>query len=180
MKEEEKTKKFNKKWLIAVVLIVVIAIALVIYSGILPTPTGLAAVTETNTNNPSVPPEQPKFTVTGNELLAKEVKEVLPYYEPVDLESGRYTIEVFIDKPIWIMLYDENNFNIWKNGGDAALRVGTGCCMQNRKTDSFSDKFDINEGEEGKYYLVIEDKEYIIGNKEKTTIKFKITQILKF
>jgi len=114
-----------------------------------------------------------EFTVTGNEVIAKETTETLPYYESVDLEPGRYTLEMVSDEPVWIMVYDEPTFNKWEECVYGFIKTGTGCCSEKRKTDSFSGNFDINKNEGGKYYIVID------GPTE-TLIKFKITQNLKF
>jgi len=175
MKEEEKNKKFNKKWLIAVVLIAVVVIALVIYSGIFSIPTGMATV---NTQQAEIKNNQPPtYTVTGNEYLSKEVNVDLPYEEPIDMEVGRYDLQVQTDKPVWIMFLPEYSYNDWKSGvrGGLYVKSGTGCCSEKLKTIDYTNRFDINKGNLDivKYYLVIDGS-------EKTSIKFKLTQILKF
>ena len=71
------------------------------------------------------------------------------------------------------MLYDESRFDDWKNGIHGYSKSGTGCCLENRKTKSYSGGFDINKGVGVKYQIVIEGA-------EKASIKFKLTQVLKF
>ena len=173
MKEEEKTKKSSKKWIIAIVLVVVIAvIAFAFYGGILPT--GLATGTSTTSGTQAASTSEPaKFTVTGTEVISKDVTEALPYYEAVNLESGRYDIEVITEEPVWIRLYDQVHFADWERAGiHGSVVTGTNL-NEGDKTKSLNTNFDINIGEEGKYYLLI------MGDKT-TSIKFKITQVLKF
>jgi hypothetical protein len=171
MEKEKKPK--SKKWLIAIILVVIIVIALGLYFNIFSIPTGLVAGTETMTGSPETPTnEPPKFTVTGNEIIAKEVTENLPYYEPVDLESGKYSIQVITDKPVWIRLYDQLHFDEWeKDGKHGKVVIGTNLNEED-KTDNFDTIFFVSQGNGGKHYLLI------LGN-EKTSIKFKITQIQK-
>jgi len=169
---EKETKSSRTKWIAAILIIIVVMVAAGFYFKVFSLPTGLITAgnqaTETTTGNQPAP-----FTVTGDEIIAKDTTESLPYYESVDLEAGRYGIQVVTDRPVWIMLYNQANFDDWKNGSYGSLRIGTGCCNENMKTDRFSGNFDINEGEKGVYYIVIQGT-------EKTSIKFKITQILKF
>jgi hypothetical protein len=172
MEKEKKPK--SKKWLIAIILVVIIVIALWLYFNIFSIPTGLVAGIETiKTEETPTAAAPPNFTVTGDEVIAKEILEILPYYESVDLEPGRYTIQVITDKPVWIRLYDQIHFNEWeRDGKHGKTKAGTNFNEEDAIED-FSSTFDINIGEEGKYYLLI------LGNGE-TSIKFKIIQDLKF
>jgi hypothetical protein len=189
MKESENTRKSNRKWLIAVVLVVIIgALALAFYQGIFTLPTGLmtgtvaATGSQETVENPTTPAtEPPQFTVTGNEIIAKEVTENLPYYESVDLEAGRYTIDFRSDEAVWMFVYSETYFNMWKEGKHTNIVAGTACypsskypnCDNQYKIKSHTQTFDVPRGEDGKYYIIVEGA-------EKALIKFKITQILKF
>ncbi|NIM46959.1 MAG: hypothetical protein GTN40_02250 [Candidatus Aenigmarchaeota archaeon] len=170
--EKEKKRK-SKKWFAVIILIIIVIIAAGLYFNVFSMPTGLIAGIETPETEESRERVVSTFTVTGNEVIAKEITETLPYYESVDLEPGRYTFEMESDEPVWIIVYDEPTFNNWENGVRGFIRTGTGCCSEKRKTDNFSGNFDINKNEGGKYYIVIE------GPTE-TSIKFKITQNLKF
>jgi hypothetical protein len=166
---EQTKKKNNKKMIIAIVLVVIVAIALAFYSGIFSLPTGLAAVTSQNT------PAQPAatFTTTGNEIIAKELTQNLPYYVDASLEAGRYAVQVTTDNPVWIRVYDQARFDDWQNAGkQGSAKAGTNLGAGDKVTN-FIRNFDVNQGEEGKYYLLI------LGS-EKTSIQLKITQILKF
>jgi hypothetical protein len=170
---EEKKKSSKGKWIIAIVIIAVIAaVALAFYNGIFSMPTGLVAGTQTTVNPPAPStPQQPTFTTTGTEIIAKEVNESLPYYESADLEPGKYSLQVITDKPVWIIVYDETHFNEWKNRGNGgSALLSTGSTKETEKVTSFSDSFYI--GANGKYYVVLE------GSGE-ASIKFKITQIFK-
>ncbi len=163
----EKKAKSSKKWILAIVLIVIIIAAAAIYFNAFSVPTGLAAgTTETTTTGET-------FTLTGDEILGREITEILPYYESIDLEPGRYTLQVEVDKPVWIMLYTESGFEKWENGRYGHMKAGTGCCGTTTKTNNHQEKFDINSNEGGKYYIIIEGM-------EETSIKLKITQISKF
>ena len=169
MEKEKKTK--SKKWIAAIILIIILIIAAGLYFNVFSIPTGLIAGTTTTEETRERLVSE--FTVTGNEVMAREITENLPYYESVELEPGRYSLELASDKPVWIMVYDEPSFNKWKNGVYVFIKTGTGCCSEKTKTDSFSGNFDINKNEEGKYYIVIDGP-------EETLIKFKVTQNLKF
>lgn len=185
MKDEEKNaKKSSKKLIIVIAVIIVIAaIAFGFYSGIFSLPTGLvvggtsAAGNQKSTNeNPASQPssvQQPIFTTTGTEVMTKDVTENLPYYESLDLESGRYSLQVATDKPVWIRLYDQLHFDEWKNDGNhGKVVIGTNL-DEKSKTDNFNKNFDISPGNGGKHYLLI------FGNNEKISIKFIIKQIFK-
>lgn len=177
MKDEEKNaKKSSKKLIIVIAVIIVIAaIAFGFYKGIFSIPTGLmtAAVngnqetTKTETQAPSQP------IVTGTTIIEKTVNENLPYYEPIDLVAGRYTIYITTDKPVWIKLYDQVHFDDWKNTGThGQVLAGTNCCSETDKTQNLEKGFQVSIGYGGKYYLLI------LGS-EKTSIYFKIIQTLK-
>jgi hypothetical protein len=181
MKEGEKSKKSSKKWVIAIVLVIIIAaIALIFYQGIFTLPTGLVTGTENtgaNENTPTpasapTPVSGPTITPTGNEIISKSLVNVsLPYYEAIDLEPGKYGIEISSDDPIWIRLYSKLDFDEWqKTGTHRSALVGTGL-GENDKTKSLIVTFLIYSYSPRKYYLLF------LG--DKTTIKFKITQILK-
>lgn len=171
----EEKKKSNGKLIIAIVLIIATVIIAGLYLGIFSMPTGLAVGTQTNANeNSTAPstPQQPTFTTTGTEVIAKNVTETLPYNEPIDLESGEYSIQVLTDNPVLIRLYSQLNFKDWESSGiHGSVVTGTNLDEKD-KTTIFDATFFIPNGEGGKYYLLI------LGN-EKTSIKFKITQILK-
>jgi hypothetical protein len=167
MSEEHKNKKSNK-WLLPVVIIAVLLVVALVYLGSFSMPAGLAAVGANAQNN-----QPPAFTTTGNELVAKEITQNLPYYEMVNLESGRYTMQVITDNPVWIRLYDQTQFDKWQSTGKhGSVKSGTNMGT-NDKVTNFGGTFDINNGEEGKYYLLI------MGSGS-TSIKFKITQNAKF
>jgi len=170
----EKVKKSNKKWIIAIVLIIIIVIAAGLYFNVFSIPTGLIAGTETtgeSTETETIEP--PEFTVTGEEIIAKELTEALPYYESVDLESGRYVIDFISDEPVWMFVYNEVRFNQWKQGKYTFILAGTACCKDEYKTKSHTETFDVPRGEGGKVYIVVEGA-------EEASIKFKVTQTLKF
>lgn len=171
MKENEKSKKSNKKWLIAIILIAVIVIALILYSGIFSIPTGLITGTETDTNPTTN--EQPKMTVTGTDIIAKETTGNLPYYESVDLVPGGYAIQIITNKPVWVMIYDESHFNQWKNGYYGTTIIGTGSGREEYKTTNFLDRFYISKGGEGKYYIVLDGK-------GESSINLKLVQMFKY
>jgi len=177
--EEKEKKKSKGKLIIAIVLIAATVIIAGFYLGIFSLPTGLAAAQTSTTGNPtapSTPQPQPTYTVTGTLITEKNVTETLPYYEPLDLESGRYMIYVTADKPVWIRLYDEVHFNEWKNAGThGQLVAGTNCCLEKDKTQNLEQRFDVSIGYGGKHYLLFLD-----GSENLTSISFKITQILKF
>ncbi len=170
LSEESKKKKFNLKLMIVLAVIVIAAIAIVAYSGIFSLPTtGLATTANVNTQTQ----EPPKFTTTGNEVVAEEVTQDLPYYVDADLEAGRYSVQVETDNPVWIRLYEKASFEAWQNTGSHGItKAGTNLGL-NDKVTSFNRNFDVNIGEEGKYYLLI------LGS-ERASIKLKIEQILKF
>ena len=176
MKEEGKSKKSSKKWIIAIVLIIIAAIAVAFYQGIFSIPTGLAVGTETATTNPPATPAtptQPTFTVTGTEIITKEVAENLPYYESVNVEPGMYVIEFTSDVPVWMFVYNEMRFNQWKEGKHTFTLTGTACCKDEYKIKSFTGSFKLTESEGNKAFIVVEGA-------EEASIKFKITQTLKF
>jgi len=168
----EKEKKSKNKWIIAIVLIAIIVIAAGFYFNVFSVPTGLIAGTS-ETENEGTEKEPPEFTVTGEEIIAKELTEALPYYESVDLESGRYVIEFVSDESVWMFVYNEARFNQWKQGKHTLILAGTACCKDEYKTKSHSETFDVPRGEGGKIYIVVEGA-------EEASIKFKITQTLKF
>jgi len=166
----EKGKTKSKKWIIAIVLIAIIVIALGLYFNVFSIPTGLIAG-EITTEETSEETTQPSFTITGSEVIAKETTETLPYYESVNLEDGRYAIEFVSDEPVLVFVFEETRFNEWKNeGGKYTVVAGTG---RVNKVTSYADTFDVNKGQGGLYYIVVEGA-------EEASIKFKITQILKF
>jgi len=180
MKEEEKTKKSNKKWILAIVLIAVIAVVLVFYFEIFSLPTGfVTASKETvigNQNTSATTPatQQPITTVTGKEIISTAAKENLPYYESADLEPGGYAIQVATDKPVWINVYDESHFNDWKNNGYYGTAItGTGSRREQYQTTAFSDRFYVSSDGKGKYYIVIE------GSGE-VSINLKLVQTFKY
>ncbi|NIO44409.1 MAG: hypothetical protein GTN36_02545 [Candidatus Aenigmarchaeota archaeon] len=171
MEKEKKTR--SRKWFAAIILIIIVIVAAGLYFNVFSVPTGLVAGTEKTEAQETRERVVSEFTVTGNEVIARDITETLPYYESLELEPGRYTFEMISDESVWAMIYDEPTFNEWKNGVRGFIKTGTGCCDEKRKTDNFSGNFDINKNEAGKYYIVIE------GPLE-TSIKFKITQNLKF
>jgi len=175
MKDSEKSNKKSKKWLIAIVLVVIIAaIVLAFYKGVIPT--GLMAGNENigATEGATAPASGPTVTPTGNDVINKNiVNAALPYYEAVDLDPGRYSIEISSDDPIWIRLYNQLDFDNWqKTGAPGATVAGTNL-EEKDKVKNFATTFNIYVGEGGKFQLIF------LGNKS-TTINFKITQILKF
>lgn len=178
MKEGQKTKKSSKKWLIAIVLVVIIgAIALAFYNGIFTMPTGLMTRTtggQETTGNPTASANGPTVTPTGNDVINKNVVNAsLPYYEAVNLEPGKYSIEVNTDDPIWIRLYNQLDFDNWqKIGALGNILAGTNP-EEKDKVKNIATTFAVYVGEGGKFYLIF------LGDKS-TTINFKITQILKF
>jgi len=180
MKDEEKSgKKSSKKWIIVIAVIIVIAaIALGYYKGIFSMPTGLAVTTgatkseQTNPQTPSAPAPA-TLNVTGTEIISKEVVEALPYYEPVNLDSGRYSLELTADKPVWVRLYDKLHFEQWeKDGTQGNVVTGTNCCRPEEKVESLNTVFTVSIDHGGEHYLLI------LGN-ETTSIKFRIVQIYK-
>ena len=176
MKEGQKNKKSSKKWLIAIVLVVIIAaIAFVFYQGIIFTlPTGLATGTNTEAaGGAAAPANGPTITSTGNEIISKSVVDAsLPYYEAIDLEPGKYRLEVNTDDPVWIKLYPKLHFDEWqKTGAPGAALTGTNF-EEKDKVKNYDSTFAVYIGQGGKFYLLI------LGDKS-TTIKYKITQILK-
>jgi hypothetical protein len=170
---EEKKKSSKGKWIIAIVLIAATIIIAGLYLGIFSMPTGLAAGAQTIESTNPPPVQQPIFTTTGTEVIAKEVTAHLPYNESIDMEPGRYALQVITDKPVWIRLYDQIHFDEWKNDGTHGRTVIGTNLNENDKTDNFNMNFNIGSGQGGKYYLLI------FGNTEMTSIKFKITQIFK-
>lgn len=183
MKDEEKNaKKSSKKLIIVIAVIIVIAaIAFAFYRGIFSLPTGLAVGAQTNTGNQVTPqtgnasstPSQPTYTVTGNEIISKNVTEKLPYYEFVNLEPGRYNIGFSSDVPVLVFVYDEEHFNMWKAGSHSFTLAGTSCCKDEDKTQILNNNFNVPAGQGGNVYIVVEGA-------EKASIKFGITQILKW
>lgn len=179
--KNENTKKRSKKWIIAVVLIVIAAIAVAFYQGIFSLPTGLATaggekITENQNPNPSASstPQQPTTIVTGKEMISTVTKENLPYYESADLEPGGYAIQVITDKPVWVNVYSESHFNDWKNKGNYGTAItGTGSRRAEYQTTGFSDRFYISSDGKGKYYVVIE------GSGE-VSINLKLVQTFKY
>jgi len=175
MKEGQKSKKSSKKWLIAIVLVVIIAvIAFVLYQGIFTLPTGLATGTNTEAaGGATTPVSGPTITPTGNEIISKSLVNVsLPYYEAIDLEPGRYSIEVSSDDPIGIRLYSKLHFDEWQKTGDPGMILAGTRAGEEYKVKSLAITFAIYPPPSPtKFYLLF------LGNK--TTIKFKITQNLK-
>ena len=176
MKDEEKTKKSSKKWIIAIVLVVIIAtIAFAFFQGFIPT--GLMTGTSENsaigtTGNPTTPENAPIITPTGNEVISKSLVDTsLPYYEALDLEPGKYSIEISSDDPIWIRLYVKSEFDKWQSTGSGGTALVGTRLDENDKVKSLATTFAIYPSAPTKYYLLF------LG--DKTTIKFKITQTLR-
>jgi hypothetical protein len=158
-------------------VIIIAAIALAFYKGVIPK--DLMAGTNTIGNqetsgNPTTPSTGAAAMVaTGDEIIVKEVTESLPYYYETYLEPGRYSLNVVTDKPVWIRVYHQVNFDEWKNTGvHGAVLAGTNL-NENDKIENYNGEFIINRGEADKIYLLI------LGS-ETTTIKFKITQNIKY
>lgn len=171
MEKEKKTR--SRKWFAAIILIIIVIVAAGLYFNVFSVPTGLVAGTEKTEAQETRERVVSEFTVTGNEVIARDITETLPYYESLELEPGRYTIQVVTDKPVWIMVYDQLRFDSWQEGKYMKMETGTGCCRSETKTDNFDRRFDISENDGGTYYIIIEGG-------EETAIKFKITQNLKF
>lgn len=163
----EKEKAKSKKWIIAVILIIIVAIAIAIYFNVFSIPTGLIAGTTTNEATKTEVPSTPTVTVTGTEILNKEFTETLTYYESVELEPGRYVIQITTDKKVTIMIYDELHFEEWQQGKFPNLITGSGT-----STDNFISRFDVKSGQGGNYYIVL------VGTGD-ASIKLKLIQEIK-
>jgi hypothetical protein len=162
--KNENTKKKSKKWIIAVVLIVIAAIALAFYKGIFSLPTGLAVGAQTSTGNQATPQNTQTGTVSSNEVTRN-----LPYYESMDLQTGRYYLEFSSDTPVWVFVLNEKNFNSWENTGAISfVAAGTGNKDEN-KVKSFVETFIAAQDEGSKYYILVEGA-------EKASISYKITR----
>lgn len=176
--EEKEKKKSNGKLIIAIVLIVATIIIAGLYLGIFSLPTGLVVGAQTDgnptTTNNQPTPAAPAYTATGTTMLENEVTKTLPYYESVELEPGKYGIEVATDKPVWVMVYSQTHFDEWESSGiHGTAMTSTGYGKEEYKTKDFSDVFSVGYDGKGKYYIVIE------GNDE-TSIKIKLVQVLKY
>ena len=168
----EKNKKPKNKLILPIVIIavVLVAIALIGMNVIpvtLPTTAG-----GTSAGTPNAPAAN-EFTTTGVVSASNTVTQTLPYYEGMDLEAGRYSIEVISDKPVWVMLYQDIHFEEWQDGKYLTMKAGTGCCALDAKVESFSSNFDVSKNEAGEFYIVVE------GDGQ-ATVEFRITQIMKF
>jgi hypothetical protein len=174
MSEEHKEHKESKqkhlkmnKWFIVLAVIAILAIVL-FYFGF----SSLTIPALVNQNQPATG-ELAKFTTTGTEMIAKDTTQNLPYYESATLEPGRYSVQVTSSIPVWIRVYDQANFNSWQaSGSNGSTKAGTNL-GESDKVTQFTRTFDVNTGEEGKYYLMI------LGSGS-ASLQLKVTQILKF
>jgi hypothetical protein len=165
--KEQKHKHFKMNKLVILMVAVLILAAAAVYFGYSYVPVA-AARNQAPTSN-----ELTKFTTTGTEMIASEATHSLPYFESATLEAGRYSVEVSSGIPVWIRVYDQTQFDSWQNTkSNGSTKAGTNL-GESDKVTQFSKNFDVNNGEEGKYYLLI------LGSGQ-SSLQLKITQISKF
>ena len=169
MSKEQKNKHLKmNKWVILTLAVLVVAAAVYLgfsYMNMVPI---AATGNQVPTSN-----ELAKFTTTGEQMISSDATQNLPYFEFATLDAGRYSVQVSSSIPVWIRVYDQAQFNDWqstKNNGSTKAGTNLG---ETDKVTSFTKNFDVNQGEEGKYYLLI------LGSGS-ASLQLSIIQISKF
>jgi hypothetical protein len=162
---EHKSKNFRNLLIAASVIIVLFVVSIASMSMF--SAPGLKPITGQNTV------QSQQFTTSGDEMVAKQVTENLPYYESVQLVPGRYRLEVTTGSKVsMIDVFTDAQFQMWNSGNWPTPKLSSGYSTAS-SVDSFTGGFDVNTGEGGTYYIVIE------GNGQ-TSINMRLVQVLKF
>lgn len=160
MKEFEKEKKRNWKWLLAIPILLVILIVIYLqYSQEFNIPT-----LETQTTTTTTQPSQSAIQVTGIELLSREVTEFPSKTEHRLEEKIRIVVKIESDNPVGFQMGIEKN-GIYNHKAGNLKEMKT---VQNYKID-------INEGESGLYHFKFATNE----NNPATHARFSITELAK-
>jgi hypothetical protein len=92
---------------------------------------------------------------------------------PVTMSTGRYAVTFLSDKPMLLRVYDESHYVQWNtNGIEGTAKLSTlkgyntpeDCC-----TAEGAWMIDINQGEEGNYYFVFEDRLNVLPTRGRIT-----------
>ena len=150
------------------ILVVLIAIFLV---GCQPTVTEPAPETDSKIRTP---------TPVGEVVMDQEIPLTsLPYEHTFTGEEGiRYQFEFATATPVRVVVYNEPNRNEWKQSNTHTLSKMTtknpdGCC--NTKGTYV---FDVNAGEGGTYYIVVDDSDLSLGDERPASITVKLTKLV--
>ena len=116
--------------------------------------------------------ERQELQMTGinldNEVFHEEFSFIIfPRVSTIELEEGsKYSVYFEVDSPIQFVVYSEKRYNEWRQSGThtiskATTKSGPDCCAT---SSSFS--IEINNGEEGRYYLVFDDSGLKLAGKK--------------
>jgi len=147
---ETEAKKTNKKLL--VIPIVVVVVIAMFFTGIFYPETINEEIVSEPVVKEDVSTQEP-ITYVGKNIYSNEVNINDKFKEEIYLnERTRYIIYLEFDNPVWFALYDENGYLSYNNGVRGMAKTTSG----SSELSDYEGKFDVNIGEEGTYYLVME------------------------